>query len=164
MNPNPQSFSRENPSNAFDLAIDVEVRYAETDQMGVVHHANYVVWFELARTAFCLQSGRHYADIEKLGYLLMVVGVETRYLRPAHYGDTVQVICRIGRLASRAMRFEYEVRREGQILATGATDHLWVAKETGRPCRIPEVLKPAFERLTRPEIAGDGSEGGSGDS
>ena len=66
--------------------IDVEVRYAETDQMGVVHHANYVIWFELARTSLCALSGFHYAEIEALGYLLMVTGVEVRYHRPARYG------------------------------------------------------------------------------
>ncbi len=67
--------------------IDVEVRYAETDQMGVVHHANYVIWFELARTSLCSLSGFHYAEIEALGYLLMVTGVEVRYHRPARYGE-----------------------------------------------------------------------------
>jgi hypothetical protein len=56
------------------VETDIEVRYAETDQMGVVHHANYVIWFELARTRLCSESGFHYADIEKLGYLLMVTG------------------------------------------------------------------------------------------
>lgn len=128
--------------------IDVEVRYAETDQMGIVHHANYVVWFELARTALCRETGYHYADVERLGYLLMVTGVEVRYLKPARYGETVQVTCALERLASRALRFAYEVTRDGERLVTGATDHLWVDRSTGRPCRIPEVLRPGFEALT----------------
>jgi acyl-CoA thioester hydrolase len=127
--------------------IDVEVRYAETDQMGVVHHAAYVVWFELARTALCRETGFHYAEIERLGHLLMVTGVEVRYAKPARYGDTVQVACALERLASRALRFAYEVSREGTRLATGASDHLWVDRATGRPCRIPEVLRPGFEAL-----------------
>jgi len=132
-----------------EVTIDIEVRYAETDQMGVVHHANYVVWFELARTALCSATGYHYADIEHLGYLLMVTGVEARFVRSARYGDTVQVTCRLDRLASRALRFAYEVHRDGESLVTGATEHLWVAKETGRPCRMPEVLRPGFEALAR---------------
>jgi acyl-CoA thioester hydrolase len=132
--------------------IDVEVRYAETDQMGVVHHANYIVWFELARTHLCALSGFHYADIERMGYLLMVTGVEVRYRRSARYGDTVQVVCWGERLASRALRFAYEVRKGDELLATGASDHLWIEKATGRPCRIPEALREPFVRL-----AGDAS-------
>src|SRR5919106_6297258 len=102
--------------------IDVEVRYAETDQMGVVHHANYIVWFELARTRLCALSGFHYADIEKMGYLLMVTGVEVRYRRPARYGDTVQVLCWNERLGSRGLRFAYEVQKDDEVLVTGATE------------------------------------------
>ncbi len=133
-------------------AIDVEVRYAETDQMGVVHHANYIVWFELARTSLCSRSGFHYAEIERLGYLLMVTGVEARYHRPARYGDVVQVACWCDRLGSRGMRFAYEVRKakEGgdiERLATGATEHVWIESASGRPCRTPEPLRAPFARL-----------------
>ena len=127
--------------------IEVEVRYAETDQMGVVHHANYIVWFELARTRLCATSGFHYADIEKLGYLLMVTGVESRYHRPARYGDVVQVHCWCVRLGSRGLRFAYEVRKGDEKLVTGATEHIWIERETGRPCRTPEPLREPFARL-----------------
>jgi acyl-CoA thioester hydrolase len=126
---------------------DIEVRYAETDQMGVVHHANYIVWFELARTRLCALSGFHYADIEKMGYLLMVTGVEARYRRPARYGDTVSVACWGDRLGSRGVRFAYEVRHGDDLLATGASDHSWVETATGRPCRTPEPLRAPFRRL-----------------
>src|ERR1044071_1461667 len=95
--------------------VDIEVRYVETDQMGVVHHANYAVWFELARTRLCALTGFHYADIEKMGYLLMVTGLEVRYRRSARYGDTVAVTCRAQRLASRGLRFAYEVRKDGEL-------------------------------------------------
>ena len=126
---------------------EIEVRYAETDQMGIVHHANYVIWFELARTRLCALSGYHYADIERLGYLLMVTGVELRYRRPARYGETVVVTSWGERLASRGVRFAYEVLRGADLLATGASDHVWVEAATGRPCRTPEVLREPFERL-----------------
>jgi acyl-CoA thioester hydrolase len=128
-------------------ATDVEVRYAETDQMGVVHHANYIVWFELARTRLCALSGFHYADIEKMGYLLMVTGVEARYRRPARYGETVRVVCWGERLASRGVRFAYEVFHGDELLATGATDHIWIESATGRPCRTPEPLREPFRKL-----------------
>jgi len=139
--------------------IDVEVRYAETDQMGVVHHANYVVWFELARTRLCSTSGFHYADIERLGYLLMVTGVEARYHRPARYGDVVQVACWCERMGSRGLRFAYEVHKGGARLVTGLTDHVWVETATGRPCRTPEAIREPFERLAGvvpvPDTSGD---------
>ena len=127
--------------------IDVEVRYAETDQMGVVHHANYIVWFELARTRLCQESGFHYADIERLGYYLIVTKVESRYLGSARYGDTVQVVCWLDKLASRGLRFAYEVRRGEERLVTGATEHVWLEAASRRPCRTPPMLREPFARL-----------------
>jgi acyl-CoA thioester hydrolase len=127
--------------------VDVEVRYAETDRMGVVHHSVYPVWFEVARTRLCIETGYHYAAIEDLGYLLVVTGVGTRFLAPAGYGDTVQVGCWLDRMASRILRFGYEVSRAETVLATGSTEHVWVRRETQRPCRIPSILKEPFSRL-----------------
>jgi acyl-CoA thioester hydrolase len=127
--------------------MDVEVRYAETDQMGVVHHANYIIWFELARTRLCALSGFHYADVERSGYLLMVTGVEVRYHRPARYGDVVSVLCWCERLSSRGLRFAYEVRNGGAKLVSGTTEHIWIERATGRPCRTPEPLREPFQRL-----------------
>ena len=129
------------------IETEIEVRYAETDQMGVVHHANYVVWFELARTRLCAVSGFHYADIEKMGYLLMVTGVQASYRRPARYGDTAKVVCWIDRLGSRGLHFAYEVRKGDEVLVTGATEHIWVEQATGRPCRTPEPLREPFRKL-----------------
>jgi acyl-CoA thioester hydrolase len=126
---------------------EIEVRYAETDQMGIVHHANYIIWFELARTRLCALSGFHYADIEKMGYLLMVTGVEARYRRPARYGETVRVVCWGDHLGSRGMRFAYEVFQENELLATGTSDHIWVETATGKPCRTPEPVREPFRRL-----------------
>jgi acyl-CoA thioester hydrolase len=128
-------------------ATEIEVRYAETDQMGVVHHANYVIWFELARTRLCAESGYHYADIEKMGYLLMVTSVQASYRKPARYGDTVQVVCWNDRLGSRGLHFAYEVRKGDEVLVTGATEHIWVETATGRPCRMPEPLREPFRKL-----------------
>ncbi len=127
--------------------IDVEVRYIETDKMGVVHHANYIAWFELARTKLCAMSGYHYAEIEAMGYLLMVTGVEVRYLRPFRYGDVARVACWSERLMSRGVRFAYEVLKEGEVLATGATEHIWVEAASGRPCRPPKDVQEQFSRL-----------------
>ncbi len=129
-------------------SVDVEVRYAETDQMGVVHHSVYLVWFELARTRLCLETGFHYAEIEEHGFYLVVTRTETRLVSAARYGDVVAVSSRLGKLTSRGLRFEYAVERRGELLASGATEHVWVDRKTGRPCRIPPILKEPFARLT----------------
>ena len=97
-------------------------------------------------------TGFHYADIEKMGYLLMVTGLEVRYRRSARYGDTVTVTCRgRARLASRGLRFAYEVKKGDELLATGFTDHLWIEMRMRPPFRIPEALREPFVRL----LAGD---------
>jgi acyl-CoA thioester hydrolase len=132
------------PARSF---IDVEVRYIETDQMGHVHHANYVAWLELARTRFCADAGIPYPSIEAMGYLLVVTAVEVRYRQPAYYGDVVTISTRIAELASRRMRFAYEVRRGADLLATGATEHFWVERDGRRPVRMPEALREPFARL-----------------
>ena len=125
----------------------MEVRYAETDQMGVVHHAAYLVWFELARTHHCRLSGKSYAEIEAMGYILMVTGAHLRYRRSARYGDTVRILCWLAELGSRMLRFEYEIRRGEELLTRGATEHVWVERTTGKPCSTPEPLRAAFEGL-----------------
>jgi acyl-CoA thioester hydrolase len=127
--------------------IDVEVRYVETDQMGVVHHSNYLAWFELARTALCRQGGRSYHEIERDGHWLMVTGAQLRYRAGATYGDVVQVECWIDQLKSRTLTFGYRVLRGGELLVAGTTDHVWVEAASKRPCRIPPVLRPEFERM-----------------
>lgn len=144
--------------------VDIDVRYAETDAQGVVHHSVYIVWFEVARTSLCDFTGYHYAAIEDMGYALVVTRSEVRYGAAAHYGDTLAVSCWLEKMASRSVKFQYEVRRKkaavprqpsrsqkddaaGQLLASGSTEHIWVELATGRPCRIPEALKEPFSRL-----------------
>lgn len=126
--------------------IEVEVRYAETDAMGIVHHSNYLVWFELARTDLCRQSGYEYAEIDRGGHRLTVTGVQLRYRRPARYGEHVQVTATIARLGSRGIRFAYDVRAGDSALASGTTEHVWIDQE-GRPCRMPAYLEEPFRRL-----------------
>lgn len=133
------------------VAIDIEVRYVETDQMAIVHHSNYLVWFELARTRLCATTGTSYAEVERSGYLLVVTSAELKYRKSARYGDTVTVHCRLAELASRGVTFAYEVRRGADLLATGTTGHIWVESATGRPCRLPPALRPGFEGLAGSE-------------
>ena len=133
--------------------VDVEVRYAETDAMGVVHHANYLVWFELARTGLCARTGHDYPGVEAAGYRILVTGAELRYHRGARYGDRVQVEVWLDRLESRGLGFSYEVRRDGERLAAGATSHLWVEAASGRVRRIPSPWREAFSAVLRPAAA-----------
>ena len=128
-------------------SVELEVRYAETDQMAVVHHSNYLVWFEVARTRLCEEAGFHYARIEEQGYLLVVSGASARFRQGARYGDRVAVDCRLDRVGSRVLEFAYEVRRGSDLLATGVTEHVWVDRESGRHCRIPQFLEPTFLEL-----------------
>ncbi len=127
--------------------VELEVRYAETDQMGIVHHANYLVWFELARTRLCLEAGKPYPQIEDLGYLMIITQAQQNYRLAARYGDQIKVIGWLDWVSSRSLQFGYQVKREEQILSTGYTRHLWVKRESHRPCRIPASLRETFLSL-----------------
>ena len=131
--------------------IDVEVRYAETDQMGVVHHSRYLVWFELARTRLCSDVGHPYSEIEARGYWLMVSGAQLKYRDGARYGDEVQVTAQVSRAASRVLHFDYEVLRGKDLLVSGRTEHVWVDATTRKTCRAPEDLLPLFRSLASAE-------------
>lgn len=106
--------------------ISLRVRYAETDQMGVVHHSAYFVWFEEARSDFMRARGSSYAEFERAGLMLPLSEASARYLAPARYDELVKVRVWIEELRSRALTFGYEVRSaaSGQTLATGRTTHV----------------------------------------
>lgn len=127
--------------------VDIEVRYAETDQMGIVHHANYLVWFEVARTRLCAEGGIPYPQIEAFGYFLIITQAQQDYRLAAHYGDRVRVSCQLDWVASRSLQFGYQVRRGEQLLASGQTRHLWVKRESRRPCHLPQSLRETFLKL-----------------
>jgi acyl-CoA thioester hydrolase len=125
-----------------DSELEIRVRYAETDQMGVAHHASYLVWFEAGRTELIRSRGRSYAQIEADGWLLVVVEVRCRYLRPARYDDVLTIRTRVGAFGRATLAFEYEVSRnaDGNVLASGTTVHAAVDR-TGRARRIPEEIR-----------------------
>lgn len=135
--------------------LEIRVRYAETDQMGVAHHASYLVWFEAGRTEFIRSRGRSYAQIEAGGWLLVVVEARCQYLRPARYDDLLVVTTRLGTVGPATLAFEYEVARKGaaEVLARGTTIHAAVDR-TGRPRRIPEEIRRLLVSQTRPPEEG----------
>ena len=127
--------------------VRVRARYAETDQMGVVHHAAYPVWFEVARTALSHAVGVPYTDWERRGVLLMVGELRCRYRRPARYDDQVTVWVRVGEVASRRVVFEYRVEgSDGTVLAEGETRHVVVDRASGRPTVLPDELRASLGR------------------
>lgn len=130
----------------------VRVRYAETDQMGVVYHANYVVWMEVARVEALRSIGLVYAEMEAEGYWVAVLGVEVDYRAAARYDELVSLTARVTQLQSRKMEIEYEIRRDsdGTLLATGKTRHLFVTKEL-KPTRLPEKYHALLAGTARGE-------------
>jgi acyl-CoA thioester hydrolase len=122
------------------------VRYAETDQMGVVYYANYLVWMEVARVEFCKALGFRYKDMEiEDGVLLAVVEAQCRYLYPARFDDEVIVETRIADANPRIVSFAYEMRlaEDDRKLATGSTRHIFCSREM-KPVRLPEKYRKAF--------------------
>jgi acyl-CoA thioester hydrolase len=116
--------------------IEITVRYAETDMMGVVYHGNYLPWFEVGRTTLLKECGLPYRELEAQGYLLPVIEVGTKYFRPAVYDDTVTVITRLNERPLLRIRLDYEVRRGDELLVTGFTIHGFINK-SGEPVRPP---------------------------
>jgi acyl-CoA thioester hydrolase len=124
----------------------VRVRYAETDQMGVVYYANYLVWMEVARVEFCKALGFRYRDMElEDGVLLAVIEAQCRYLHPARFDEEVIVETRIAEANSRLVEFAYEMRLadSGRKLATGSTRHIFCNREM-KHVRLPEKYRAAF--------------------
>jgi acyl-CoA thioester hydrolase len=125
----------------------LRVRYKETDQMGIAHHANYIVWFEIGRTDLCRATGFPYNEIEARGYILVVTDVQCRYRTPFRYDDEVVIRTRVAEMGSRIIRFAYELYdASGETLrATGATSHVWLDEKTRKPVRADAEVMRAFE-------------------
>jgi acyl-CoA thioester hydrolase len=119
----------------------VRVRYAETDQMGIVYYANYFVWFEVARTDLLRHAGWSYREMEREGVSLPVVEARCEYRQPARYDDELEIRTRGGLLSAVRVRFDYEVVRpsDDTMLAGGHTVHA-ALDATGRPRRLPERI------------------------
>jgi acyl-CoA thioester hydrolase len=124
----------------------LRVRYAETDKMGVVYHANYLIWFEIGRTEFCRARGFSYRDMEEDDHAFLVV-VESycRYKAPAHYDDELLVRTHVTELRRRSLRFGYEIVRpsDGKIVAEGETGHV-VTDVEGRVRSFPTAYSDLF--------------------
>jgi acyl-CoA thioester hydrolase len=124
----------------------VRVRYAETDQMAVVYHANYFVWFEVGRTDLLRHSGWSYRELEAEGVSLPVIEAHCEYRQPARYDDDLEVHAQGRLLSPLRIEFTYELIRvsDGKRLASGRTVHVGIDRD-GRPCRLPARVRAIFE-------------------
>ena len=129
------------------VSTSFRVRYAETDQMGVVYYANYLVWFEIGRSEFCRRHGFEYRAMEhEDGLGIIVAEASCRYKASAHYDDEVVVRTCLRAARRRVLIFGYEIYRQPDnvLLAEGETTHVIVNRD-GRPCTLPDKYRELFE-------------------
>ena len=119
--------------------LQIRVRYAETDRMGLLHHANYLVYFEQGRTELLRQQGRSYKDVEDEGFFLVLAKIEVRYRQPARYDDLLTLRTIVTRTTPARIEHRYEVLRDGQLLAEGSSTLACVDRD-GRLQKMPEWL------------------------
>jgi acyl-CoA thioester hydrolase len=134
------------PSPAATTEAQLTVRYAETDAQGIVHHANYLVWFEEGRSDYLRQKGLSYGEMEKSGLLVVVAEAEIRYRAPAHYEDIILIRTTLQRAAGKILEFTYQaLRHDGTVLAEGRTLHVVLGADR-RPVSLPaELLEKMHE-------------------
>jgi acyl-CoA thioester hydrolase len=129
----------------FAFSTDVRVRFAETDAQGIVHNANYLVWFELARVAYLERYAGGYPKLRSEGIEALVLESHVRYLRPARFDDRLSVHARCRDVKGARFRYEYVVERAGERIADGWTAHATVDSTSFRPTRVPGWLIDAIE-------------------
>lgn len=127
------------PPGVFVAESEVEVRYAETDAMGVVHHGSYVIYLELGRTGYMRQRGHDYSEFESSGHYLAVVELSLRYHRPARYGQRLRVRSWIEAMNSRSVSFAYDICDvdDGACHVTGGSRHVCIT-QAGQVATIPQ--------------------------
>jgi acyl-CoA thioester hydrolase len=137
--------NRPDSGTAVSVDMSVRVRYAETDQMGIVYYANYFVWFELGRTELLRQRGYTYRQVEaEDGCFIVVADARCTYRSPARYDDLITIRTRVVDLRSRVVVFGYELLGEdGRLIATGETTHV-ITDRQGKPRALPEKFRNAL--------------------
>lgn len=119
----------------------IRVRYGETDQMGVVYHGNYAVYFEVGRTEWLREFGLSYSGMEADGIMLPVVSLTINYKNSARYDEVLKVKTTLKKMPTASIEFEYELRNESDVLlATGNTILAFINMERNRPTRCPKYL------------------------
>jgi acyl-CoA thioester hydrolase len=124
-------------------SVEIRVRYSETDAMGISYHANYLSWFEVARTAMLAQIGVSYKKLDDEGFLLPVLEAQARYIAPSRYDDLLRVTARMEELPRVRIRIDYAVHLQERLITTGYTIHAFMNRE-GQAVKPPVVVREAF--------------------
>ena len=126
----------------------VEVRYAETDKMGIVHHSVYPIWYELARTKFIKEIGVSYSEMEDMGIMTPLAELSCKYVYPADYEDILTIKVCISKLTPARVVFNYEVFKEGieKPINIGSTTHAWVGKNL-RPLNLKKEFPEIYYKI-----------------
>lgn len=120
--------------------LAIRVRYAETDRMGLLHHANYFVYFEMGRTELLRQRGLTYREVEDSGHLLVIVEIGCKFKRPAFYDDLLTLRTSVAKVTHVKIVHHYQLFRDGVLLAEGHSTLACVDRE-GKPQPLPEILR-----------------------
>lgn len=128
----------------------IRTRYSETDQMGIIYHANYFVWFEIGRTEFFRQLDMDYKELEENNILLPVIDVGCRYIQSAKYDDELIIKTKLSSLKGVKLIFSYEIirKKDNALLAEGYTKHAFVTKEL-KPVNFKKKLPHVWEILNQ---------------
>jgi len=128
----------------------IRVRYAETDQMGVVYHTNYIIWFEIGRTEWFRGLNQDYKDLEDQNIILPVIDVHCRYIKSALYDDLITIRTQLKDLRGVRLTFHYEILREDtqELLAEGETTHAFVDKDR-KPIRVKQYYPELWKQLEK---------------
>lgn len=137
------------------VSTEVRVRYQETDRMGVVYHANFLVWFEVGRVEFLRSMGSSYRELEERGVFFPVLEASCRYRQPARFDDRLEIRTRAERYHRARLCFRYQVNRssDAALLAEGWTIHAATDAE-GTPMRLPQSILERLNGPVEPEIQG----------
>lgn len=132
-------------------SVSHRVNYSEVDQMGVVYHSRYLVWLDMARTAYLREQGMSYRELEQQGFYLVVSDLQVRYRRPYRYDDPVVVRCWVREVGSRGVTFGYALEQpeDGELRATASTAMLSLNREFS-PTRLPPQVKDLLRPIADP--------------
>lgn len=125
--------------------LDIRISYKDTDQMGMVYYANYLVYFERGRTELLRELGFTYKEMEEKELYFPVINAQCNYHTPAKYDDTITVETKISELKNASIVFSYTIKSQNKLIASGSTKHPLVNK-TFKPTRIPQDLKTLLEK------------------
>lgn len=131
--------------------IKVEVRYAETDKMGITHHSVYPIWYEAARTELIKKIGITYSEMERKGIMLPLAELNCKYIIPSTYEDKLTIKVWVSKITPARIVFNYETYKEGisKAIATGETIHAWVDSKTLKPMNFKKNFPEYYEKIEK---------------